>query len=219
MRFKNFRPMHDNRLPITVFAPAIYLDLQRFMLLSLLLLLFIFSLVSRACFTFLSLSFKVIAMLSFQYAQTHVCPIKPVGLSFSVCVCVCVALGKKVDGNNIKLEVVTSECLHGFGQTTNEQQQEHAESYEKPGIFPVSFLQSRGVERGKSPTSTCCSAFYVESFHLHALRVMRMKEERSGRVGGRACCVPTLDSMGIVIIPKDISAKNNSEISETLCQT
>lgn len=120
--------MHDNRLPITVFAPAIYLDLQRFMLLSLLLLLFIFSLVSRACFTFLSLSFKVIAMLSFQYAQTHVCPIKPVGLPLSVCVCV--ALGKKVDGNNIKLEVVTSECLHGFGQTTNEQQQqqEHAGS-------------------------------------------------------------------------------------------
>lgn len=82
--------MHDNRLPITVFAPAIYLDLQRFMLLSLLLLLlFIFSLVSRAGFTFLSLSFKVITMLSFQYAQTHVCPIKPVGLPFSVCVCVC----------------------------------------------------------------------------------------------------------------------------------
>lgn len=120
--------MHDNRLPITVFAPAIYLDLQRFMLLS---LLFIFSLVSRACFTFLSLSFKVITMLSFQYAQTHVCPIKPVGLPPSVCVCVCVALGKKVDGNNIKLEVVTSECLHGFGQTTNEQQQqqEHAGSW------------------------------------------------------------------------------------------
>lgn len=120
--------MHDNRLPITVFAPAIYLDLQRFMLLLLsLLLLFIFSLVPRAGFTFLSLSFKVITMLSFQYAQTHVCPIKPVGLPFSVCVCVCVALGKKVDGNNIKLEVVTSECLHGFGQTTNEQQQQKQE--------------------------------------------------------------------------------------------
>lgn len=44
--------------------------------------------------------------------------------SLYVCMCVCVALGKKVDGNNIKLEVVTSECLHGFGQTTNEQQQQ-----------------------------------------------------------------------------------------------
>lgn len=85
--------MHDNRLPITVFAPAIYLDLQRFMLLLLsLLLLFIFSLVSPACFTFLSLSFKVITMLSFQYAQTHVCPIKPVGLPLRapfLCMCVC----------------------------------------------------------------------------------------------------------------------------------
>lgn len=213
--------MHDNRLPITVFAPAIYLDLQRFMLLSLLLLLFIFSLVSRACFTFLSLSFKVIAMLSFQYAQTHVCPIKPVGLPFSVCVCV--ALGKKVDGNNIKLEVVTSECLHGFGQTTNEQQQqqEHAGSWKLWKAWDISsvLIAIEGCGEGRSPTSPCCSAFYVESFHLHALRVMRMKEERSGRVGGRACCVPTLDSMGIVIIPKDISAKNNSEISETLCQT
>lgn len=47
--------------------------------------------------------------------------------SLSVYVYVCVALGKKVDGNNIKLEVVTSECLHGFGQTTNEQQQQQQE--------------------------------------------------------------------------------------------
>lgn len=215
--------MHDNRLPITVFAPAIYLDLQRFMLLLLsLLLLFIFFLVSPACFTFLSLSFKVITMLSFQYAQTHVCPIKAGGLPFSVCVCV--ALGKKVDGNNIKLEVVTSECLHGFGQTTNEQQQqqqEHAGSWKLWKAWDISsvLIAIEGCGEGRSPTSTCCSAFYVESFHLHALRVMRMKEERNGRVGGRGCCVPTLDSMGIVIIPKEISAKNNSEISETLCQT
>lgn len=160
--------MHDNRLPITVFAPAIYLDLQRFMLL-LLLLLFIFSLVFLACFTFLSLSFKVITMLSFQYAETHVCPIKPEGLPPSVCVCVSVALGKKVDGNNIKLEVVTSECLHGFGQTTNEQQQQHAGNWKlwKASDISSVLVAIEGCEewrRERSPTYIAALPFMSKVF-------------------------------------------------------
>lgn len=91
VRFKNFRPMHDNRLPITVFAPAIYLDLQRFMLL--LLLFIFFSRFSGLLHVFIP-QFQSHNNAEFPICPDPRMPHKTCGAP-SLCMCVCVCGTRK----------------------------------------------------------------------------------------------------------------------------